>query len=199
MNTGLVLLEQLVDEESACIQGFDRTGLRASHALMNKYRGPEDTNFKLVAKCLRDIVRNAPGVMDYRNKSDLCMFSCCSIMLLNMSPLVNVCLIDRGEASKNVHWLVPRAVNNLFTGRTEVLNKIKNAICSDQKTHSMKQQQRFVITGMGGQGKSEVCLKIADMVRQEYVGSTSFRQESCVWLIAVASGAFSGSISVVIL
>ncbi len=99
----------------------------------------------------------------------------------------------------NVHWLVPRAVNTLFTGRTEVLNTIKNAICSDQKTHGIKQQQRFVITGMGGQGKSEVCLKIADMVRQEYVGSRILLVRLCASLIAIASGAFSGLMSVVIL
>ena len=74
----------------------------------------------------------------------------------------------------NVHWLVPRTVNNNFTGRTEVLAKIMDAIQSDHCTADAKQQQRFVITGMGGQGKSEVCLKTADMVRQEYVKFTSY-------------------------
>lgn len=74
VNAGLVLLEQLVDEEAACIQGFDRTGLRASHALMNKFRGPEDTNFKLVSSCLRDFIRNASRPMDDQNDPDLGMF-----------------------------------------------------------------------------------------------------------------------------
>jgi nucleoside-triphosphatase THEP1 len=36
-------------------------------------------------------------------------------------------------------------------------------------TNSTKQQRRFVITGMGGQGKSEICLKVADLVRERYV------------------------------
>lgn len=68
-----------------------------------------------------------------------------------------------------MHWLVPRAVNTGFVGRTEILTTIKNAIRNNQKAGSIRQQQRFVITGMGGQGKSEICLKIADMVRHEYV------------------------------
>jgi hypothetical protein len=70
------------------------------------------------------------------------------------------------EASVNEHWLVPRIVNNLFTGRREVLTMIRNAIYSNQKASSTKEQQRFIIMGMGGQGKSEICLKIADMVRK---------------------------------
>ena len=82
--------------------------------------------------------------------------------------------IEQDAASMNVHWLVPRTVNSNFTGRTEVLAKIKDAIQSNHHAADAKQQQRFIITGMGGQGKSEVCLKIADMVRQQYVEFTSF-------------------------
>ena len=75
------------------------------------------------------------------------------------------------DTSANVFWLVPRIVNNLFTGRTETLTKIMNAISSG---HCRLRQQRFIITGMGGQGKSEVCLQIANKVRQAYVKFVSF-------------------------
>jgi putative protein kinase ArgK-like GTPase of G3E family len=59
-------------------------------------------------------------------------------------------------------WVVPRSVSTLFTGRTEVLSKIKNALRKESE-----QQRRFVITGLGGQGKSEICLKIVDQLRTE--------------------------------
>lgn len=62
----------------------------------------------------------------------------------------------------NTHWLVPRSVNTMFTGRLEVIEKIANAIKSPADT-----QKRFILTGMGGQGKSEICLKVASQVRQE--------------------------------
>lgn len=68
---GFDLLEKLVDQESACIQGFDRTGLNASHALMNKFRGPKDPNFKLVASCLRNLVDKASGVLNDRKNCEL--------------------------------------------------------------------------------------------------------------------------------
>ncbi|OQV00177.1 NB-ARC domain-containing protein [Cladophialophora immunda] len=68
--------------------------------------------------------------------------------------------------SKNIHWYVPRSGNPLFTGRVEVLEKIERAIMQRDES----KQKRFVITGMGGQGKSEICLRIADQVRKAFWG-----------------------------
>jgi putative protein kinase ArgK-like GTPase of G3E family len=65
-----------------------------------------------------------------------------------------------------MHWYVPRQVNTLFTGRKDILQRIEIAITTNK---SSLQQRRFVITGMGGQGKSEICLKIADLVRERYI------------------------------
>lgn len=64
--------------------------------------------------------------------------------------------------------MVPRAINNLFTGRTESLRRVQKALRNDQAIHS-DTQRRFVITGLGGQGKSELCLKVASLMREEYV------------------------------
>ncbi|SPO04151.1 uncharacterized protein DNG_06834 [Cephalotrichum gorgonifer] len=68
----------------------------------------------------------------------------------------------------NTHWLVPRSVNPLFAGREDILRTIQKAISRENKTNG-DQQRRFVITGMGGQGKSEVCLAIANRLRDSYV------------------------------
>ena len=64
--------------------------------------------------------------------------------------------------------MVPRSINNLFTGRSELLLRIQTAIRCDQ-TVSLANQKRFVITGLGGQGKSEVCLQVASLIRKQYV------------------------------
>ena len=85
-------------------------------------------------------------------------------------------LADRGAASKprgNVHWVVPRPVSSLFTGRTELLSQIQNAFQVDRAGQS-EEQKRLVIVGRGGIGKSEVCLKAANMLREEYVTLTNF-------------------------
>ena len=64
--------------------------------------------------------------------------------------------------------MVPRAINNLFTGRTKLIRQVQESLRNNQAIDSSK-QRRFVITGLGGQGKSEICLKVASLMREEYV------------------------------
>ena len=71
-----------------------------------------------------------------------------------------------GEAAGNKHWLVPRGVNKLFTGRSETIDRIKEAI-QDDSAQNAEKQKVFVITGLGGMGKSEICLQIANILREE--------------------------------
>jgi signal recognition particle GTPase len=66
-----------------------------------------------------------------------------------------------------MHWIVPRIVNSLFTGRNAVIKRMQSAL-GDNGSDTTKQQRVVItITGMGGMGKSEVCLKVADLMREE--------------------------------
>ncbi|KAI5918461.1 P-loop containing nucleoside triphosphate hydrolase protein [Camillea tinctor] len=79
--------------------------------------------------------------------------------------------VDRAleiECSKNVHWLVHRFINPMFTGRDNIVKEIKNAVTPF--TPHFQKQKRFILTGMGGLGKSKVCLKVADELREEFWG-----------------------------
>jgi hypothetical protein len=69
--------------------------------------------------------------------------------------------------------MVPRMVSSLFTGRVELLCRIKNALQSDGTTQN-REQKRLVIIGIGGQGKSEICLKAANMMREECVALVQY-------------------------
>lgn len=111
--------------------------LDTDHSGLNKFSGEDDPNFKIVGSVVEKMVCEA-SVLELRE------------------PLKDV--------SANVVWLLPRVANNFFTGRTETLTKIMNAIDNSRR---MQQQHRFIITGMGGQGKSEICVQIANKLRQE--------------------------------
>jgi signal recognition particle GTPase len=65
--------------------------------------------------------------------------------------------------------MVPRMVNSLFTGRSEVIERIQSALRDNGLDTTKQQRVVIVITGIGGMGKSEMCLKIADLMREEYV------------------------------
>ena len=68
--------------------------------------------------------------------------------------------------------MVSRPSNNLFTGRGNLLLRIQKVFLCDQT--SPDKQKRFVITGLGGQGKGEICLKVANQMREEYVYNYAF-------------------------
>ncbi|KFY60010.1 hypothetical protein V497_03938 [Pseudogymnoascus sp. VKM F-4516 (FW-969)] len=119
--------------------------LDTDHSGLNKFTGKDDENYALVLPEIQRMVDNGPSIVASRHQS------------------------KKSEAAGNKHWLVPRGVNKLFTGRSEIIDKIKGAIRNDRSQHADKQKV-FVITGLGGMGKSEICLQVANTLREEFWG-----------------------------
>jgi hypothetical protein len=67
----------------------------------------------------------------------------------------------------NVHFLIPRPVNPFFTGQKKILEEMQTRLCSVAVASQEPSPNRFVIIGIGGAGKSELCLKFAYTHRQE--------------------------------
>ena len=75
----------------------------------------------------------------------------------------------KANVQKNVHWTVMRSPNTLFTGRKSILEQLKNDLRDAIGARNPEKQCRIVVTGMGGQGKSEICLQLAHSMRPLYV------------------------------
>ncbi|KAF1352876.1 hypothetical protein EJ07DRAFT_158900 [Lizonia empirigonia] len=136
------LKRQIVSRQSATLVGQKLLYMDADHSGLNKFSGHDDSNFALLLPELRRMVENSGSVVADR-----------------------YCGKDADSAG-NEHWMVPCTINSLFTGRSEVVERMQSAL-RDHGPDAMKQQQRVVITGIGGMGKSEVCLKVADLMREE--------------------------------
>ena len=65
-------------------------------------------------------------------------------------------------------WIVPRTASPLYTGRGEIGERLAQVFPFDLSTPSTK-RRTFAIIGLGGTGKSEICLKFAEDHRDEYV------------------------------
>lgn len=74
-------------------------------------------------------------------------------------------LLGANSQSSHVHWAVARSSNALFTGREDILRDLETNIRSVVHNGPQQNQCRIVISGMGGQGKSEICLQLAQRVR----------------------------------
>ncbi|KAL8955282.1 MAG: hypothetical protein Q9183_006709, partial [Haloplaca sp. 2 TL-2023] len=70
----------------------------------------------------------------------------------------------------NKYFEVPRNPSSVFTGREKVCEELHAHCLPSGKTDIQRQQKRFVIYGLGGSGKTQVCLKFAEDNREEFWG-----------------------------
>ena len=66
----------------------------------------------------------------------------------------------------HTYWTVTRPPNPLFTGRADILQELDSVVRDTVYSYTRQSQCRIVITGIGGQGKSESCLQLAHRLRQ---------------------------------
>ncbi|KAH7408158.1 hypothetical protein DE146DRAFT_776467, partial [Phaeosphaeria sp. MPI-PUGE-AT-0046c] len=114
--------------------------LEANHSKIVKFDARSDTGYTSALERLRQYEHDAQKVIADR-----------------FLPKVLAAAIG---PSKNVHWTVPRNVNSLFTGRSAIVKRMRSTLSSNEGSQ-VQGQRRFVIIGMGGQGKSELCLRVA--------------------------------------
>ncbi|RDW70985.1 putative kinesin light chain 1 protein [Coleophoma cylindrospora] len=138
---------KVVNQQSARLLGKRAMFLETDHSGLNKFSGDDDENYTLVLSEIQRMVKDGPSriIERYRVKG------------------------AKSNSHGNRHWRVPRVVNELFTGRDELLGRIQKALRYDDNSFA-KKQKRFVITGLGGQGKSEICLKVASLMQEEFWG-----------------------------
>lgn len=105
---------------------------------------------------------NVPIITDYFPS----LYSISAFFFL--SPIMSTTdwQLEYEVASYPVHWTITRPTNSLFTGREEILSELEGIVRNDMKISSRQDPRRIVISGMGGQGKSEICLQLAHRIRQ---------------------------------
>ena len=62
--------------------------------------------------------------------------------------------------------MVPRNSSSVFTGREKLIGRLEACLLTSSQSHQSSNQKRFVLVGLGGTGKSEVCLKFAELFRE---------------------------------
>lgn len=133
---------EVVDDQSAAILGKRRMYLEANHSGLNKFSGLQDPNFRSVCAELERMV------LDSRKRSTR----------LNH---------EHAQSQKSL-WLVPRSSTSIFTGRQDLLERMAGLLSPLGADYPSKQRS-FVISGIGGTGKSETGLKFAEDNRHRYV------------------------------
>ena len=68
----------------------------------------------------------------------------------------------------NKYFEVPRNVSSIFTGRQDICRDLQERCVPSDPPSAQKTQKRYVLYGLGGSGKTQVCLKFAQDHRERY-------------------------------
>lgn len=66
----------------------------------------------------------------------------------------------------NKFFDIPQGVSSVYTGRSLLLEKLQNIFFTANAGQTEQQQQRFVIFGLSGSGKTQFCSKFAEQNRE---------------------------------
>jgi hypothetical protein len=69
----------------------------------------------------------------------------------------------------NRYYEIPRNPSSAFTERNDVYMGLQEACLPSNGPDSPPQQRRFVLYGLGGSGKTQLCLKFAEEHREKCV------------------------------
>ena len=64
--------------------------------------------------------------------------------------------------SYNKHYYIPHTLSAIFTGRDDIVQKIYEGFFSSNTI----EQKRFVLYGLGGSGKTQICIRFAQEYRE---------------------------------
>lgn len=77
------------------------------------------------------------------------------------------CYLDASSpAFYNKHYRVPYNLSGIFTGRDNVLQKLRDGCLPPKPEGRLTEQKRFVLYGLGGSGKTQTCIKFAQEYRE---------------------------------
>lgn len=172
----------IVEESSAAplVDNTERSGIHARHSEMVRFSNKNTSSYRTVVEALVRYCRNAPPIISRRWKKALeALARARSDEAYELAGVAfdihndNQLFQYRQKNSarpRNRHFHIPQAVSSIFTGREDLSQVVENSLFATDITQSFRHQQRFIIYGIGGSGKSQFCSKFAQNHRERFWG-----------------------------
>ncbi|KAK4935621.1 hypothetical protein LTR10_023344 [Elasticomyces elasticus] len=132
----------------------------ADHSAMCKFETQDDDTFKRVYKRIERLKNNQFTARGSRAVGYVLVINGQQKSLLRLNEIL---------VSHNQHFQVPHLLSPVFTGRDDDMQSLTAAfvpVPPSQRPH----QRRFVLFGLGGSGKTQICLKHVQDQRERYWG-----------------------------
>jgi hypothetical protein len=161
----------IVEESSAAplMDNTERSGIDATHSGMTKFSTSTSSSYRTVVAALKRYCSESPRVISRR--WEVAQTALAQLRSNEASELLGVRLEIPRERShsrensiskgyRHKHFYPPQQTTTNFIGRDETFKTLRTAFYETEQNESIP-QRRFVVYGMGGSGKTQLCSKFA--------------------------------------
>ncbi|KAH8680052.1 hypothetical protein BGZ60DRAFT_428335 [Tricladium varicosporioides] len=198
LNSNLVNIKAKNSETMELKQYLDNLSiyheiLHVSLLTINQYDNGDDDTIRLLEDLLREVrskfpVTTTSNIFQRFGKGgdtndtphDLMRLTALNDLRKSIEAAVNV----MNSETSNRYFYIPQAISPIFTGQSDLPAQLEESFFEASTTPQSNVQRRFVIYGIGGCGKTQLCCKFAHENRHRYWG---------VFWIDLSSPASTGS------
>ncbi|TVY40129.1 Nephrocystin [Lachnellula subtilissima] len=176
-------LAYIVEESSAApiLDNTERSGIDTTHSGMTKFSNTYSSSYRTVIAALIRYSLEAPRVITRRwevaqaslarERSNEAFEITGSAFDIHEDPLYRRISIA-SERPQSKHFYPPPQSTTDFIGREDIFSILHNALFSTDPAKSPNKQRRFVVYGMGGCGKTQLCSKFARENQKQFQSSS---------------------------
>ncbi|KAK3297984.1 uncharacterized protein B0H64DRAFT_431799 [Chaetomium fimeti] len=178
----------LVDHNSAApkLDNTEAAGIHAAHPDMCKFSSRASSDYRTVIAALITYCEKAPGIISRRWRQ-----AEGALRQLRLGEVEEIggfgfdVHLEQPYRSQDIrsngnmiHFHIPEETSPTFVGREDLLKRIRFAFFPGNGPTTTPSRKSFVIFGMGGSGKTELCCKFATDNRFEYTAVFTIRAAS---------------------
>ncbi len=167
-------LALIVDSESAApdLDNIETAGIHATHSGMTKFSSRYSSGYRTVLAALEAYCEQAPRVISHRWEQEelvLRQRRAGEIWELGgFEPDIHPQIHQHEDTTAERPFFPPQDSTSSFIGREDKFAKLENSFFPDRRPSSTFGRKSFVVFGMGGSGKTELCSKFASTHRHRY-------------------------------
>jgi len=167
--------EFLVDAQSAApsMDNTESAGIHATHSQMAKFQSRESSDYRTVIAALSSFSEKAPTVISNRWKqADMALIQLRIGEVREIGGFAFDVHLEKPvqdhEIKAQRHFHLPEDITSTYIGREDILATLRASFFPGGSPVSKAGQKSFVVFGMGGCGKTELCSKFASDNKHEY-------------------------------